>query len=119
MNITKDTLLGYKGPAPTPVDVPQLGGQVFLRVMSGTERDAFESESYKVNGKSVELNRANFRARLLVKCLADEAGVRMLADDDAAALGKLPADLLDVLATKASAINGMSAKDCEDLAKNS
>jgi hypothetical protein len=119
MSVTKEQLLGFKGPAPKAADVPELGGQVFLRVMSGTERDQFEAESVKQNGKNVEINRANFRARLLVKTLCDEQGARLLADSDATALGQKPADLLDRLATEASRLNGMSAKDVEDIAKNS
>lgn len=121
MNITKEQLLAFKGNGPTAVDVPELGdgAKLYLRVMSGTERDAFEAESYRVNGKNVELNRQNFRARLLVRCLSDDQGKRMLADNDATALGQLPADLIDRLATIASRVNGMSAKDVEELAKNS
>jgi len=119
MSITKEQLLAFEGQAPKAVDVPELGGQVFLRVMTGTERDQFESESVKQNGKNVEINRANFRARLLVKTLSNEQGVRLFADSDATALGQKPANLLDRLATEASSFNGMSAKDVEDLAKNS
>ena len=116
--VTRDTIRAYKGKPPTPVNVPEWGGDVFVRVMSGTERDAFEAETYRMNGKNVELNRVNFRARLLVRTLCDESGALLYSAGDAAELGQQPADVLDRLASVASQLNGMTPKDVEDLAKN-
>jgi hypothetical protein len=87
--------------------------------MSGTERDAFESETYTLNGKNVQINRANFRARLLVRCIADADGNRLFADRDAAALGECPSDLLDRVFAVAQRANGMTPADVESLTKNS
>jgi hypothetical protein len=67
----------------------------------------------------VELNRKNFRARLLVKCVTDDTGARIFTDDEAAKLGEQPADVLDRVFAVAQQVNGMTQKDVEDLAKNS
>ncbi len=116
--VTRDSIRAFKGHPLKPVEVPEWGGTVYIRVMPGTERDSFEAETYKLNGKSVELNRANFRARLLVRTLTDKDGRPLYHISDADELGQQPADILDKLATVASQANGMSPKDVEDLAKN-
>jgi hypothetical protein len=117
--VTRDSIKAFKGKPLVPVEVPEWGGTVYLRIMSGAERDAFEDETYRINGKVAELNRKNFRARLLVRCLCNSSGSPLYSPADAAELGQQPADILDRLATMASEINGMSAKDVESLAKNS
>jgi hypothetical protein len=116
MNISK--LLTYKK-APSPVPIPELEETYYIRTMSGTERDAFEDETYKINGKSIELNRQNARARLVVKCLCDENGTRALQDNQVNELGQVPADILDKLYSVALNANGFTAKDVEDITKNS
>jgi hypothetical protein len=119
MSITKDSILSFKGKPLTPVETPEWGGTVYLRVMRGSERDAFEAETYKLNGKSLELNRVNARARLLVKTLCDEQGNRLFTDADATQLGEQPADVLDRVYTVALRVNGFTSADVADLAKNS
>jgi hypothetical protein len=119
MNATRDTILQARNARLEPMESPEFGGTVYVRAMSGTERDAFEDETYKVNGKSVELNRRNGRARLLVRCLCDAEGKRLFTDADAQALGEQPAYLLDPLYAKALRLNGFTASDVEELAKNS
>lgn len=119
MAATKDSILAYRAKL-TPVEVPEWGGTVYVRVMSGAERDAFEDETFKINGKNVELNRKNARARLLVRCITDEGGERLFNDNgDADRLGAQPADVLDRVYAVAAKSNGLSKADEDDLAKNS
>lgn len=100
------------------VEVPEWAGSVWIRCMTGTERDAFESEAYAVRGKNVEINRDNFRARLLVRVLADKDGKRIFADQDVPALGGKSAKALDRLFAVAMRLNGLSREDMEELTKN-
>jgi hypothetical protein len=62
------------------VPVPEWGGDVYIRTISGTERDKFE-EAYS------EQKMKAFRVRFLVMTLADESGERLFADADIDALG--------------------------------
>jgi hypothetical protein len=101
------------------VDAPGWPKAVWVRVMTGTERDAYEESQVSRNGKDVRLNLANFRAKLLCMTLVDEKGERIFGDEDAAALGKKSSAVLDKLYTVASRANGLSAKDVEELTKNS
>src|ERR1044072_1746226 len=117
--VTRDNIRAYKGKAPEPVEIPEWGGTVYVRVMTGAERAAFAAETYQHNGRSMKLNRKNFRARLLVRTLCNSAGVPLYSAAEAAELGEQPSDILDRLSVVASRINGMTAKDVEDLVKNS
>ena len=117
--LTRDTVLKTKDLVSEKVEVPEWGGQVCVRCMTGTERDAFESEAYSFRGKDLHVNRENFRARLLVRTLADDKGERLFADSDMAALGGKSGRILDRLFTISMRINGLSREDVEELTKNS
>ncbi len=120
MQVSKDSILAFKPKPTVKINVPEWGGEVFIRIMSGQERDAYEDETYRVNGADVSVNRLNLRARLLVRCLSDESGARIFASDsDAEALGQTPSPILDKLFSEAAKVNGITPKDEADLAKNS
>ena len=101
------------------VEVPEWGGSVRVRMMTGSERDAFETEIYEVKGDDVKFNRENFRARLLVRTIADEKNDRIFSDADIQTLGKKSAKVLDRLFAVAQKLNGISAADREEMIKNS
>ena len=95
-------------------EVPEWSGSVKLRVMTGTERDRFESEF--VNGnKSVDM----VRAKLVAKCLCDETGSRLFNETEIPQLGEKSAAVLDRLFSECMKLNRFSKEDVDDLAKNS
>jgi hypothetical protein len=118
MTLSKLDILNAKDAKLQSVEVPDWGGTLYLRVMSASERDAYEDEMYRIKGKDVEVNRLNARARLLVRCLCDEQGTRLFSDDDAKALGAKSAKVMGKLFDRASKLNGLSASDVEELEKN-
>jgi hypothetical protein len=119
MTLTRDAILKAEDLKKELVKVPEWGGDVYIRCMTGTERDLFESEAYTVKGKDVQINRENFRARLLVRVLVDEKGDRLFTDKDIAALGAKSAKPLDRIFAVAMRVNGLSRDDVEELTKNS
>src|SRR4051812_6304923 len=86
-----------------PLAVPEWNTTVYIRVMSGTERDQWEADIFK-DGK---LDKTQLRARLLVKTLADENGVRIFTDQDTAALGAKSGNVLMKLFDKAQKMNAL------------
>lgn len=94
------------------VTVPEWGGEVLVRTMTGTERDAFES-SLLDKDKRLE----NMRARLVSLTLCDESGERMFSDDEVTALGKKSAIALDRVFAVAQRLNGIGG-EAVDTAKN-
>ena len=68
------------------VEVPEWGGTVRVKAMSGVEKDAFEASvtTIRRNGNKVEQrpNLENVRAKLLAHCIVDESGALIFDDDD-------------------------------------
>ncbi len=98
------------------VHVSEWGVDVWVRGLTGSERDAIEDAMLRGRGK-VDLG--NFRARLLVKTVVDEDGARIFNDEDATALGTKSAVALERLVNVAMRLAGIRAGDVEDLSKNS
>jgi len=116
----RDSILAAKDmPEPVKVPVPEWGKDVWIKVMSGTERDALDAENFQFVDKEVKINRENGRARLLVRCLCDELGRRLFSDADAVLLGGKKHDVLDRLYDIAQKVNKLDAESIKDLSKNS
>ena len=116
--LSKDQILSATDAKIEKLEVPEWGGHVFIRTMSGAERDDFESETYIMKGKNVEVNRHNMRARLLVRALCDDSGKAIFTLKDVEALGRKSAKALDRCFSVAQRINGLGAEDVEELTKN-
>ena len=95
------------------------GKDLFIRRMSGRERDAYESSLVQVKGKSRSVNLVNLRARLAVLCLVDEEGKRVFTDGDADELGLGDCVELDKIYTAAREHNGLDKEELDDAEKNS
>jgi len=114
--LTRDQILMCDDLPRETVQVPEWGGDVQVRTMTGTDRDAFEASLIgKDSGKESRLE--NVRARLVSLTLCDEGGVRLFTDDDIAALGHKSAKALDRVFGVAQRLNGIGA-DQVDAAKN-
>jgi len=96
------------------IAVPEWDCAFYLRNMTGTERDSWELASFR-DGK---ISPEHFRAKLLVRCIADEQGKRVFTDEDAAALSGKSSQVLLRLYDVAARLNGIGVKAVDDLAKN-
>ena len=101
------------------VEVPEWGGCVNIRMLTGSERDAFEGSILQTNSKSKVKNYANIRARLAQISIVDEKDNSLFSELDIAALGRKSAKALDRIFDAAQKLNGMTEDDIEELAKNS
>ena len=118
MMLNRETILAANDLKPETVEVPEWGGSVYVRMLTGSERDAFEQSIVTGRGKNRTTVMENIRARLCVLCLCDESGGRLFSDDDIDALGDKSAAALDRLFAVAQRVNGLSGEDVEDLAGN-
>jgi hypothetical protein len=116
--LTKEQILRADDLVTQEVDVPEWNGRVFVRTMTGTERDAFEQAMIDGRGKDVKLNMTNVRARLCGVTIVNEKGARLFSDKDINALGAKSAKALDKIYAVAQKLNGLTAEDVEELAKN-
>lgn len=105
------------------VPVPEWGGVVRVKGLSGTERDEYEVAILKQREDgtwaSTEESLKNARAELIVRALVDKDGKQMFTMKDAEKLGKKSAVALQRVWDKARELAGLTEKDVEDLVKNS
>ncbi len=117
--LSKADILGSHDMRIKTVEVPEWGGSVRLRSLTGAERDAFEALLVKdIDGKRVP-DLANLRAKLLAATIVDEEDRQIFSAGDIAALGKKSAVALDRVFNVAQRLNGMSADAVEEAVKNS
>jgi len=103
------------------VSVPEWGGDVLVRMMTGTARDKFEEQTFAAGRKKgkAEMSFDNIRARLVAAVVVDEAGNMLFTSSDIAELGKKSAAALDRIFSVAQRLNGFTKEDIDELAKNS
>ena len=101
------------------VDVPEWGGFVYVRGMSGRERDAFEATIIEKRGRDFDVNLGNMRAKLAAWTIVNAAGERLFADEDVAMLAGKSGAALQRVFEVASRLSGLSTEDVDDLAKKS
>jgi hypothetical protein len=116
--LTKQQILDAQDLETKEVEVPEWGGTVLVKTMTGVERDAFESSVVKGKGKNTTVNMANIRAKLVAASIVDQDGQRLFDDQDVQALGKKSAAALDRVFAVAQKLSKISQDDVEELAKN-
>jgi hypothetical protein len=116
--LNREAILAQSKLPTEEVSVPEWGGSVTVRALTGAQRDAFEAGCIQQRGKKTERNLNNLRARLVALSVVDADGKRLFSDADAAALGELNAAALDRVYDAAARISGLNAKDQEELLGN-
>ena len=110
--LSKDSILNKDDLPRELVEVPEWSGSVYVRTLSGTERDKFESSMVT---KSEKPNLENVRARFAVLTICDAEGKRLFTHADADKLGKKSAAALDRVFAVAQRLNGFSSSDQKEL----
>lgn len=101
------------------VHVPEWGGTVRLRGLTGAQRDAYEASVVEMRGETRRFKLQNLRARLVALCLVDDNGDRLFNDHAAVEkLGAKSAKALDMLFDKARRLSGLTEDDIEELAED-
>jgi hypothetical protein len=117
MILTRDAILDAKDIKIEEVSVPEWGGNVFVKGMTGSERDKFEGSIVEFRGKSQRTNFNNVRARLASLTICDKSRVRMFTEADVQALGEKSAGALQRIFEVARRLSGLSQADVEELTK--
>lgn len=116
MSLTREQILSAKDANQQEVEVKEWGGSVYLRVMSGRERDSWEAEVLQA---SEAKNFDNMRAKLLARVVCDEKGDRLFqTSEDVIALGGKSATALQRLFVAATKLNGIAQGEQDELLKN-
>lgn len=125
--LSKEAILSADDLEKELVEVPEWGGAVYVRALTGAERDAFEQSMVEMRtvrqGRRQETVREmrlqNIRARLCALTICDEEGNRLFTDADVQALGRKSASALNRVFQVAQRLSGLTDEDVEELAGNS
>lgn len=112
MALNKAKILAANDTKLEKVAVPEWGDDVYIKTLSGTERDQFEDAYSSEKMK-------NFRSRFLVLTLCDESGVRLFTDTEIDLIGSKRADIINRLFDRAWALNAFREADVEALGNGS
>jgi len=118
VTLKRDDILKAQDILTEKVPVPEWGGDVCVKGMTGTERDAFESSIVSSNGKKTSVNMVNIRAKLAAQTICDENGERLFTDaDDVKVLGAKSATALQRVFEVAQRLSGIGDDAIQELAE--
>ncbi|MGC5009746.1 hypothetical protein ACLQ2R_03170 [Streptosporangium sp. DT93] len=114
--LTRDQILDISDRRVEPVAVPEWGGTVRVRSLTGRERDKFEASLLDKQGNARRTLDA--RAKLAQLCIVDERGQLLFGEDDIRALSNKSAAALNRVFEKAQQLAGLTEEDLEELEGN-
>ena len=119
MRLSKEDILKAEDLGTEEVDVPEWGGSVLVRGMTGRERDAFEVSLMQTrpDGKRV-MDPRNVRAKVVARCVVDDDGKLLFSDADVAALGDKSGAAVDRVYAVAARLSGISDEDQEAMTRD-
>jgi hypothetical protein len=117
--LKKEDILAAQDLKTEVVNVPEWGGDVTVRAMSGTARDAWESSMVLVDDEGKRRpNVDNLKAKLVALCMVDETGQQMFTLDEVGHLAGKSALALDRVFQVAQRINGLGFAAEAEATKN-
>src|SRR3990167_9168237 len=116
--LTRDDVLSANDLPTKEVKVPEWGGIVLVRGLSGAEKDRLEASMLRQKGNEISLSINNVRAKLVSMSVIDESGKLVFSEKDVHALGKKSSLALDRVYDVCQRLSGLSAKDVKEIALN-
>jgi hypothetical protein len=113
MILNRDTILQANDLPMEAVEVPEWGGTVHIKTMSGTERDRFDAAIIKRGKSDDTFDTRGLRVDVVVLTACDENGNLLFTDDDKPALSKKSGAVLDRLCNVARKLNGILDTDSD------
>lgn len=123
--LTRADVLGADDLKRERVAVPEWGGDLFIRTLTGAERDEFDLlgwravEEAKARGEDPKfVTSRNVMARLVAFAACDETGKRLFSVEDVEALGAKSGAALERVYKAADRLNATTAAAVATLAGN-
>jgi hypothetical protein len=118
--LTRDAILAADDLPYEDVAVPEWGGVVRVRGLSGKDRDAYLSSMAVIRGgQVVGQDTRNVSARLVLRCLTGEDGEPLFTQHDIDLLGAKSAAALGRVFEVAARLSGLDESDVKSLEKGS
>ena len=111
--LTRENILAKNDTEIRKVKVPEWGGEVCVRVLTGVQRDAFESA---VAGKKKDglQDIKGLRSMLVALALCDDKGTQLFSEADAPVLEKKSSKALQRIFDAAAELNGILPASMEE-----
>ena len=117
--LSREEILAKRDLPPVPVRVPEWGPGVYVRTLSGEQREEYESALDKRRDAKGMLSFGTYRAMQVVYGVCNAEGVLVFTEADIPQIIKQPVKTLMKISTKFSSVNGLTEADVEALEKNS
>jgi len=115
--LSREDILGADDIVMELVQVPEWGGDVYVKGMTGAERDNWEAGIVKTTGKETTVNMQNVRAKLCAVSICDADGKKLFTPSDIKDLSKKSAAALQRVFKVAQRLSGLTDDDVEELAE--
>jgi hypothetical protein len=119
MTLSKEAILAANDADFEFVDVPEWGGKVRVKTLTGDERDSYEQSLIDQRGNVLGPKLAGAQARLVALTAVDDDGKRLFADEDVKALGAKSAQALNRVFEVSMRLSRLTQQDVEALVGNS
>ncbi len=113
--LTRDEILKAEDIKTERVDVPEWGGTVIVKSLTGRQRDEFEGSMIEQRGRRAVMNTANMRAKLVAWSVVDETGERLFSNADIGDLGEHSAAAVNRIYNVAARLSGLSDEDVDEM----
>jgi hypothetical protein len=118
--LTRDQILSADDLQKVPLFIEEWGGEVYVRTMTGSERDAYEMRMVADREKGGGVTGIHdIRATLAALTVCSEDGAPIFSLADIEALGRKSCAALDRVCEVAQRLNRLTAADIEELKKSS
>jgi len=120
--LNRDSILNARDFGLKEVEVPEWGGEVYLRKWSAKDRSAYISKSVNVDEGGGHVNYETIfdgQVWAVAMSLCDEEGKRLFTDDEIDLLAAKNGDVIQKLCEEVFKLNGLAEKSVEEAAKNS
>lgn len=116
--LTRTEILNAPDLQSEEVAVPEWGGDVLVKGLTGAQRDAYEASIVKQVGGKPRMDMENMRAKLIALCVVDENGTPIFTQADVDALGRKSGSALQRVFAVAQRLSGLATEDVEEAEKN-
>lgn len=117
--LTRDQILSSDDLGREKVDVPEWSGEVYVRTMTGSERDMYELKMLDAQKKGGITGIQDIRATLAALTVCTDDGAPIFSLSDIEALGRKSCAALDRVCEVAQRLNRLTAADIDELKKSS
>ncbi len=118
MSLSKNQIIAAKDSQPIEVEVPEWGGSILLRPMTGTARNDYEFWAASEHSKNGQSDFRGIRERLIIAHAVDDQGESLFSLDDLEQLSAKNAEVIDRLHNECQKLSGLTAEAVDDAAKN-